>query len=162
MFLWVTYSLGYSKRYDGFEYYFPVYDRRHNINVVASYQFLKKKDLELSIRWNFGSGLPFTPTAGAYQKETFQNGVTTDYTTSNTNDATLIMGDFNSERLPAYHRLDITIKKSFIFKNESNLEVNASVTNAYNRKNIFYVNRVTNEVVYQFPIMPSFGLSYKF
>lgn len=162
MFLWTTYSLGYSQRHDGFDYYFPVFDRRHNINVVASYQFLKKKDLELSIRWNFGSGLPFTPTAGAYQNETFKEGVTTDYTKTNTNDVTLLMGKFNSERLPSYHRLDITVKKSFTFKNESLLELNASVTNAYNRKNIFYVNRVTNEIIYQFPIMPSFGVSYKF
>lgn len=162
IFLWTTYSLGFSERHDGFDYYFPVFDRRHNINVVASYQFLKKKDLELSIRWNFGSGLPFTPTAGAYQNETFANGVTTDYTTTNTNNITLLMGEFNSERLPSYHRLDVTIKKSFIFKNESALEINASVTNAYNRKNIFYVNRVTNEIIYQFPIMPSFGVSYKF
>jgi hypothetical protein len=162
MFLWVTYSLSKSQRYDGFTYYFPVFDRRHNINVVASYQFLKKKDLELSIRWNFGSGLPFTPTAGAYQNETFKDGVTTDYTKTNTDDVTLIMGKFNSERLPAYHRLDVTIKKNFTFKNASILELNASVTNAYNRKNIFYVNRVTNQVIYQFPIMPSFGVSYKF
>lgn len=162
MFLWVTYSLGYSKRHDGYAFYYPVFDRRHNVNIVASYQLGKKKDIEINLRWNYGSGLPFTPTAGAYQNETFSSGVTTDYTTTNSGDVTLIMGKFNSERLPAYHRLDVTIKKSFIFKNESNLEINASVTNAYNRKNIFYVNRVTNEIIYQFPIMPSLGVSYKF
>lgn len=162
MFLWATYSLGFSERHDGFEYYYPVFDRRHNVNVVASYQLGKKKDFEISLRWNFGSGLPFTPTAGAYQNETFAGGVTTDYTTTNTNKVSLIMGEFNSERLPNYHRLDVSVKKGFTFKNESILELNASVTNAYNRKNVFYVNRVTNEVIYQFPIMPSFGLSYKF
>lgn len=161
-FLWVTYSLGFSQRHDGYKYYYPVFDRRHNINVVASYQFLKNKDLELSIRWNFGSGLPFTPTAGAYQNETFTGGVTTGYTQTNSDKITLIMGEFNSERLPTYHRLDVSLKKGFTFKNESVLELNASVTNAYNRKNIFYVNRTTNEIIYQFPIMPSFGVSYKF
>lgn len=161
MFLWVTYSLGFSNRYDGFVEYFPVFDRRHNINVVASYQLGKKKDYEINVRWNFGSGLPFTPTAGAYQNETFSKGVTTDYTTTNSQNVTLLMGEFNSERLPSYHRLDITFKKSFTFKNNTVLEANASVTNAYNRKNIFYVNRVTNEVIYQFPIMPSIGVSYK-
>jgi hypothetical protein len=68
----------------------------------------------------------------------------------------------NSKRLPAYHRLDITIKKRFEFKNKTQLEVTASVTNVYNRKNIFYVNRVTNEKIYQLPILPSLGLSYNF
>jgi hypothetical protein len=38
----------------------------------------------------------------------------------------------------------------------------ASVTNVYNRKNIFYVNRVTNQTIYQFPFLPSLGVSYKF
>lgn len=161
MFLWVTYSLGYSTRYDGFVEYFPVHDRRHNVNIVASYQLGKNKTWEINLRWNFGSGLPFTPTSGAYQNETFQQGVMTDYTTSNTNDVTLILGKFNSERLPAYHRLDVTVKKTFNFKNNTVLEANASVTNAYNRKNIFYVNRVTNEIIYQLPIMPSIGISYK-
>lgn len=161
MFLWVTYSLGFSTRYDGFVQYFPVHDRRHNLNIVASYQLGKKKTWEINLRWNFGSGLPFTPTSGAYQNETFGQGVMTDYTTTNTNEVSLILGDFNSERLPSYHRLDVTVKKSFTFKNKSILEANASVTNAYNRKNIFYVNRVTNEVIYQFPVMPSFGVSYK-
>lgn len=162
MFLWATYSLGFSKRHDGYEFYYPVFDRRHNVNLVAAYQLGKKKDFEINVRWNFGSGLPFTPTAGSYQNETFDEGVTTDYTNSNTNDVTLIMGKFNSERLPSYHRLDVTVKKGFEFKNKTNLDINVSVTNAYNRKNVFYVNRVTNEVIYQFPIMPSAGISYKF
>lgn len=162
LFLWVTYSYGISKRFDGFTEYAPVFDRRHNVNIVGSYSFGKKKDLEVNVRWNFGSGLPFTATTGYYQNETFPNGVNTDYTNTNTNNMTLILGEFNKERLPTYHRLDITVKKDFEFKNKTHLEVIASVTNAYNRKNLFYVNRVTNEKIYQFPILPSLGLSYKF
>ena len=83
VFIWSVYSYGYSTRWDGFIEYFPVFDRRHNINLVGSYMFGKKKDLELNIRWNLGSGLPFTPTAGFYQSENFNNGLTTDYTTTN-------------------------------------------------------------------------------
>jgi hypothetical protein len=56
----------------------------------------------------------------------------------------------------------VTIKKKFKFKNKTILEVVGSVTNAYNRNNIFYVNRVTSEEIYQFPLLPSFGMSYKF
>lgn len=161
LFLWGVYSYGKSTRWDGDTIYSPVFDRRHNVNLVGTYLFGKKKDLEVSIRWSLGSGLPFTPTAGFYQLENFSGGITTDPTTSNSDGVSTILGGFNSERLPSYHRLDITVKKQFIFKNESVIEIIASVTNAYDRKNIFYVNRVTNEKIYQFPVLPSLGLSYK-
>jgi hypothetical protein len=162
LFLWGVYSYGHSTRWDGFAEYYPVFDRRHNINLVGTYTAGKKKDLEISVRWNLGSGLPFTPTAGFYQAENFTGGVTTDYTTTNPSTVSTLLGNFNSQRLPYYHRLDITVKKQFNFKNKDILEVIASVTNAYDRKNIFYVNRVTSETIYQFPILPSMGISYKF
>lgn len=162
IFLWGVYSFGYSQRWNGFDYYFPVFDRRHNINLVGSYLFGAKKDFEVNARWNLGSGLPYTPNTGYYQQETLGDGVTTDYTTSNSSGVSFILGDFNSKRLPYYHRLDITVKKRFVFSNKSEMELTGGVTNAYNRKNIFYVNRVTNEKIYQFPIMPSIGVSYKF
>lgn len=161
LFLWGVYSYGNSSRWDGFEFYPPSFDRKHNINLVATYAFLKDKSLELSVRWNFGSGLPFTPTSGYYQGESFGDGVTTDYTTSNPGDLSILLGGMNTKRLPTYHRFDVTIKKFFNFKNKNRLEVKAGVTNAYNRDNIFYVNRVTNEKIYQLPILPSIGVNFK-
>ena len=162
LFLWGVYSLGKSTRWDGFTEYFPVFDRRHNMNLVGSYSFGKKKDLELNMRWNLGSGLPFTPTAGYYQAENFSGGVTSNYVTNNPSSISTILGGFNSQRLPYYHRLDITIKKHIVFKNKNVLELIGSVTNVYNRKNIFYVNRISSKEIYQFPLLPSFGVSFKF
>ena len=162
LFLWGVYSLGKSTRWDGFQSYFPVFDRRHNLNLVGSYLFGKKKDSEVNVRWNLGSGLPFTPTAGFFQEETFGNGVTTNPNQTNPSTVATILGDFNSQRLPYYHRLDITFKKQFNLKNKNIIELIASVTNVYNRNNIFYVNRVSGKEIYQFPFLPSFGLSYKF
>lgn len=162
IFLWGVYSYGKSTRWDGFEVYAPVFDRRHNINLVGTYVFGERKSLELNVRWNLGSGLPYTPTTGFYQSDNFGNGTTTDYTGSNTSTIGILLGDFNSKRLPYYHRLDITLKKVFKFKNTTELEITAAVTNVYDRRNIFYVNRVTNQTIYQFPFLPSLGLSYKF
>jgi hypothetical protein len=130
--------------------------------MVATYVFGKKKTLEVNVRWNLASGLPFTPTAGFYQGDNMGQGVTTDYTTSNVTSVGLLLGDYNSKRLPYYHRLDITVKKQFKFKNSTEMEIIGAITNAYDRKNIFYVNRVTNKTVYQFPLLPSMGISYKF
>ena len=73
-----------------------------------------------------------------------------------------MLGTFNSQRLPYYHRLDITVKHSIVTKNKNNLDLVLGVTNAYNRNNIFYVNRITNDIIYQFPVLPSLGVSYKF
>ena len=162
LYLWGVYSYGYSTRWDGDTIYFPVFDRRHNINLVGTYLFGKKKNLEVSIRWNFGSGLPFTPTVGFYENEPFTGGITTNPNITNGENPEILLGDFNSSRLPTYHRLDLTIKKKFIFKKQSELEIIGSITNLYDRKNIFYVNRATNKTIYQFPILPSLGLSYKF
>ena len=161
-FVWTVYSLGKVTRWDGFTEYAPVFDRRHNANIVLTYLFGKKKDIELSIRWNYGSGLPFTPTKGFYQGEPMAGGVSTDYTATNPSNFETLLGDINTERLPDYHRLDITGKKQFNFKNKTTMELIVGITNVYNRQNIFYVNRATNEKIYQLPILPSIGLSYKF
>lgn len=162
LFLWGVYSYAKSTRWDGFTTYAPVFDRRHNVNLVGTYVFGKKKDLEVNIRWNLGSGLPFTPTAGFYQGDNFGQGTTSNYTTSNVSQVGILLGDYNSKRLPYYHRLDITVKKQIKFKNTTEMEIIAAVTNVYNRHNIFYVNRVTNATIYQFPFLPSLGVSYKF
>ena len=40
--------------------YNPNFDRRHNINFVASYNYGKNKSWKTDLRWNLGSGFPFT------------------------------------------------------------------------------------------------------
>jgi hypothetical protein len=162
LFLWGVYSLGKSTRWDGFISYYPVFDRRHNVNLVGSYLLGNDKSYEISVRWNLGSGLPFTPTSGYYQLQNFQGGVTTDYVNENPDEVATLLGDFNSKRLPYYHRLDVTGKKRIKFKNKTEMEIVISVTNVYDRNNIFYVNRITGEEIYQFPVLPSFGVNYKF
>jgi hypothetical protein len=66
------------------------------------------------------------------------------------------------EDLPYYHRLDASVSKSIKVNKKVNIDMTASVTNAYNRENIFYFNRVKYERVNQLPIMPSFGASITF
>ena len=48
--------------------------------------------------------------------------------------------ELNQGRLPYYHRLDFSLSKSIKINKNSNLDITASVTNAYNRENIFYFN----------------------
>jgi len=74
----------------------------------------------------------------------------------------IIYGELNAGRLPYYHRLDFTANKVFSFNQYTKLEINFSITNVYNRKNIFYFDRVDYNRVDQLPIMPSLGLSLTF
>ncbi|MCB0760879.1 MAG: carboxypeptidase-like regulatory domain-containing protein [Flavobacteriales bacterium] len=161
-YLWFVYSLGDVDRWDGFQWYDPVFDRRHNINFVASQAFGKKHDWEVNVRWNFGSGLPFTQTQGFYQPVSIDEGIGSDYLAQNPDELGITYGGLNEGRLPTYHRLDISLHKSFKFGERVSLDVSAGVTNVYSRANVFYVNRVTNEVVEQLPFMPSIGLDFKF
>lgn len=161
IYLWAVYSLAYVNRSDEMEEYVPHYDRRHNVNLVSSYRFGSDLDWEFNARWNFGSGFPFTQNQGIYEKLPFEEGVYTDYVTEN-GQIGLVYGKLNGARLPYYHRLDFSMMKRFRISESGMLEANLSVTNVYDRDNIFYVNRLTSEKIYQLPVMPSFGLTLSF
>jgi len=162
IFLWTTYTLSWVNRNNGDQIYHPPFDRRHNINVVASYGFGKKSHWEASLKFNLGSGFPFTLTTGNYEKLSFANGISTNILTQNGQLGTICDSKINAGRLPFYHRLDAAIKRIFYFKKHQELEANISLTNVYNRKNIFYVDRTTKKSVYQLPFLPSAGVSFKF
>lgn len=160
-YIWATYSYAKVTHNDGRQEYPTIYDRTHNINFLASVAFGKKKDLEVSLRWNFGSGFPFTRAIGFYDQ--IPNvGLETDFMNSNGNIGIVYESQRNAGRLIDYHRLDISVKKTFNFTHRSRLEVSASVTNAYDRDNLFYFNRLTYERVNQLPILPSLGMNFYF
>jgi hypothetical protein len=160
-YVWFVYSLGWVKRDDGGQIYNPHYDRRHNINLVTTYKFGEKESWNVSARWNLGSGFPFTQTGGFYEESDLFNSINYPYWQGN-GSLGIIYGDLNTGRLPYYHRLDLTLNKVITFGKYSKLEFNFSITNVYNRQNIFYFDRVDYNRVDQLPIMPSLGLSFTF
>lgn len=165
-YLWTVYSLGFvNKTFEeqprALYTYRPHYDRRHNANVIFSYTAGDKKQWEFSTRWNFGSGFPFTQVQGYYEYLPFNDGINSDYTTAN-GQLGIIYADLNEGELPTYHRLDMDVKRRFYFSEHTDLEVNFSLTNIYDRKNVFYVDQITNSVVRQLPLMPSLGMTLSF
>jgi len=161
LYLWGVYSLGFVRRDDGIMEYAPHFDRRHNVNLVASYNFGRSNSWKTDLRWNFGSGFPFTQTQGFYESLTFEDGINTDYTSTN-GELGIQYAELNKGRLPYYHRLDLSISKTIKIAKKSDLDISASLTNVYNRENIFYFNRIKYERVNQLPIMPSIGASITF
>ncbi|MEZ4965814.1 MAG: TonB-dependent receptor [Saprospiraceae bacterium] len=161
-YLWGSYSLGFVTRNDGEQEYPPVFDRRHNLNLVATYQLGRKNEWEFGARWNFGSGFPFTQTQGFFTNYNFDDGIDTDVYGGNA-DLGIIYSDVrNGGRLPYYHRLDLSVKRVFRFSKYTNLEITASCTNVYDRPNIFYFDRVRFTRVDQLPILPSLSMTFQF
>ena len=163
-YLWAVYSLGRSSRYDGEQTYAPFFDRRHNTNFVVARKFAKQ--LEVNLRWNYGSGFPFTPIRGYYEQLPFTNPDGSPYLDypfpSENGQMGILYGDLNSKRLPDYHRLDLTAKKAWDIKEHQRLEASLAITNVYNRRNIFYYDTPKAQRVNQLPIMPTLLLSYAF
>ncbi len=161
-FVWSVYSLGFITRDDGIQTYSPHYDRRHNLNLLGGYTFGKDLQWEVNARWNLGSGFAFTKILGNYEFISFLGGISTDYTTTNGDLGWIYESELNKGRLPYYHRLDVSIKRIFAISTSAELQVIASVTNVYNRSNIFYYDLTKFEAVNQLPILPSVSLSFSF
>ena len=157
----VVYSLNWVKRDDGIIIYRTHFDRRHNVNVLASYSFGKRNCWQIDIRWNYGSGFPFTKTKGFYPQLTYIQGVSGDIIAVNET-LGVVLDTINKGQLPDYHRMDFNIKRKFYVSETCIIELGAGMTNAYNYRNIFYVNRITAEKIYQLPVLWSINANVSF
>ena len=135
--------------------YRPAHDRRHQLNALLNVQAW---GFDLSMRWAFGSGLPFSRPVG------FDGFVLVD-------DPDLGPGarryrralygrPFNAE-LPTYHRLDLSLERTFRTRHLA-LTVLGSLINTYDRRNLFYVDVFTLQRTDQLPLLPSLGLKVSF
>ena len=159
--LWSVYSFGIVNREDEIQTYSPHYDRTHNVNLVLSYLIGKQNLWNLNLRWNYGSGFPFTQTKAYYENLNFSEINSANFNTTNGN-LGIIYSDLNEGRLPDYHRLDFSLTKKINLKNSTFMEISLGLTNLYNRNNIFYYDRVDAVRINQLPIMPNIGFSWSF
>lgn len=158
-----NYSYGFVNRFDGEQTFPTVFDRRHNLNLISSYIFGNEQDWTFSLRWNLGSGFPFTRTQGFYYYNAFLDGVGTDFLTGNSDDVGIIFDEErNGGRLPYYHRLDLSLQKTITFSKYASVDIILSATNTYDRENIFYFDRIKFDRVNQLPIIPGLAIKFKF
>lgn len=135
----------------------PPHDRRHQVNVLAKttvYGF------DISARWQFGSGLPFTPVEG------FDGFVLMDgpVDVRNVRGFPRVIYESVPYRgvLPTYHRLDVTVERVFDMPLGAETTVQAGVMNAYDRANLFSLDLLTAQRTDQLPIVPIVGLKVAF
>jgi hypothetical protein len=158
--LYGVYSLGYVTYWDGSYSFPPPFDRRNSVNLVVSYHFGKDLSWQANVRWNYGSGFPFTPTQAFYPM-TSLNNINSSIAVTNPS-LGVLYAEFDSQRLPDYQRLDVSVSKSVQMSQKMALRFNASCINVYNRSNIFYFNRITGQRVNQLPILPTLSVGLDF
>ena len=163
--IWAVYSLTYVTRNDGVVgEYVPHFDRRHNINIVVNQSWGNKANPSAwtaNLRWNFGSGFPFTQTQGLYEKLNFAGGISSNPLVQNGN-LGVYYEQINTGRLPYFHRLDVSLSRKIIISKTSVLNITAAATNVYNRENIFYFDILNYKRINQLPFLPTLGFSLTF
>jgi hypothetical protein len=138
--------------------YPPRYDRTHTLNLLATFRPLK--DLSVSLRWEFGSGFPYSQTLAFYNRLSFNDFFINPFQLEE-GSPYAVLGPKNAARLPSYHRLDISANYSFPI---SSLKGSAglSLINVYNRHNLFYFDRKTGQRINMLPFFPSASVSVEF
>jgi len=126
-----------------------VYDNQYLFSVEGGYKPNHK--WEFSLRWIFAGGPPYTP-LNIDSSEVYNRSV-------------IDSSQVNEARYPNYHSLNVRLDRRFHFSG-SNLIVYFSIWNFYNRENVssYYWNEIEKkeDVIYQWSMLPIFGLEYEF
>lgn len=153
---WIGYAYGRTRFVDrdgtlGGLTFFGDFDQRHTLNAAGSYRV--SGTLALSAEWRYGSG---TPRTGFFQLS----------------GGTLELGsERNTIRLPQYQRLDIKVRKVYLWGRRT-LTLSGQVLNVLNRRNEYNVTstilslaetgRFVSGLRESFRIAPAVGLAIRF
>ena len=122
------------------------YDQPVIAHLVATWK--QSERWQYGLQWSYHTGAPFTPIVGT--------GLYPD------GRVRPIYGGLNSERLPAYQRLDLRVD-NFVTPNFSWY---AELINAYAAKNVagytYNADYTVRTPVYQLPLLLSIGVQYRF
>lgn len=130
----------------------PPHDRRHHVSASFGTTL---KNVKVQARWQYGSGLPFTQLAGFYDRVPIDTGSRVHHTAAGT--PSIVFAKAYGGRLPAYHRMDLSIERSFDMKwAEATFQVGA--VNVYDRSNLFDLDLFSERRVNQLPLIPTIGM----
>jgi hypothetical protein len=161
---WLTYSYGLSSRTRDSVRYAPGHDRRHDLDVVATWRLSRYR---LGARFGFASGTPYTPIVGQIVRRAYDPSLDHWGTGDPRLSLEPIGGPRNGERFPPTHRLDLDVSRELSYRGAT-LAPYLSVVNAYNAKNIFVylydysTASPTRRAISQFPVLPSMGVRVVF
>ena len=161
---WVAYSYGLSSRWRDDMRWAPGHDRRHDVDVVATWQLGKYR---LGGRFGFATGTPYTPIVGEIARRSYDPSRDAWGTGISTIPIESLGGARNSARYPSTHRLDLDASREFQMRGAT-VAPYVSVANVYNAENVFVylydysTDNPTRRAISQFPILPSVGVRVAF
>ncbi len=166
----VGYTLGYTwRKYPGFNhslqasntsarFYPPKYDRRHDVNLVGTYQINNK--WKTTLAFNFATGQAYTKALGRF--------VQADLPWTEEDRNVFTVGKVNASRLPSYHRMDVSVSRSGEFFDWGKSELKMQIINVYSRRNTWFYsfnfdeNPVERNAVLLLPILPTLSYTITF
>jgi hypothetical protein len=149
------------------------YDRRHNVSISGSYSLPKGWDIGMS--WVFASGAPITVPVAAYTDFKLDHETARPFSPDIWGQYPFLLpSDRNAYRMIPYHRLDLSVQKTYELPKNRKAILKLGVYNVYDRKNpyfYYWVNERFTETpsgqkkLYSasiLPIIPSISYTYKF
>jgi len=130
----------------------PPHDRRHQFNSMMSISIGHYKT---SLRWQLGSGLPFTQPMGFDDLIRFDDGLP-DVRRVYGNPRMILEKPYQG-RLPVYHRMDFSFERIFYYPS-AQLSLQIGAINIYDRSNIFYYDVYTQRQIDQLRFAPYFSI----
>jgi hypothetical protein len=156
--LYLAYSLSWARvDNEGLNYY-PRYDRRHHVNLMAIAH--PAKGLSMALRWEYGSGFPFSQTVGYFDQLTLGGALPGQFELEN-GTPYLMLGAKNAARLPSYHRLDANFSYNLTLLG-FDVSVGLDILNVYDNKNFFYFDRKIGQSINMLPFYPSASITVKY
>ena len=148
----------------------PVFDRRADVDLVLHYRM--RSGMETGLRWNYGTGTPFTrpvAQAVAFQTSIAEGGYRLPRPVGSDPSVPyyVVLGDRNAERYPAYHRLDLTVRREYA-RRWGTVTPYLQVLNVYNQRNVLFYffnydqSPPTRSGISMFPVLPSVGVEVGF
>lgn len=159
---WFGYSLSWTQRrfhetyQNNGDWYYPVWDRRHDFITTCNYALNKRWDLSAAWRYNTGQG--YTQPVGVYAMHYSTYGF----------DRQVMYGGLNNYRFPADHRLDLTAAYKHKFWGGLPATLNLSIYNVYSRRCYYRrfidtgANPVEIEDVKLLPMLPMVSYEVRF
>lgn len=149
---WIAYTVSRSERLepDLDEYRLFDFDQTHILTVLGSYNL--PKNWSIGARFRLTSGNPTTPIIGS--------------TYSSTNDTYVrVAGEPNSDRLQAFHQLDVRIDKRWV-RDRWRANLYLDLQNAYNQSNAEGINYSydysESGIISGLPLIPALGFRAEF
>lgn len=156
--LYLAYTWGKTTVSVGPYSYPPRYDRRHNLNMLGITRIAENFDC--SLKWEFGTGYAYSQTSSVYYRLSHAD-LGREPLYADNGSPYFSIGEKNTARLPAYHRLDMTITYHFMYYGNVG-ECGITIINLYNNKNILYYDRKTSQTIYMLPLLPTLNISLEF